>query len=89
MDTCATCKHWDRQKPMESGHKLGLGRCKNVPQLWDATDWDEEGLNFELVEKYRDRKAFAEDGSSYMAHLLTMPDFGCISHTPLDKPLTD
>jgi hypothetical protein len=59
---------------------MGLRRCSAVPQLWDATTWDEDDFEEKLSEWYKDCLAFAEDGEHYSARLLTMPDFGCVMH---------
>ncbi len=82
MATCNKCKHWELAGKCESGHSVGLGRCTAVPLLWDATEWAYDGDSRVLTNEYKNTKAFAQDGSDYRAHLLTMPDFGCVSHQP-------
>jgi hypothetical protein len=85
MDTCKSCKHWERNgTPI--GYSLGLGYCRNIPMFWNATEWDEEGEGRRFIDKYKDHKAFAQDGSDYVAYLLTRQDFGCVSHEPIGLP---
>lgn len=82
---CKGCVHWELAVEYETGHQFGFGRCKNVPMFWDATEWDDERDGRQLIEKYKDRKAFAQDGSDYMARLITAPDFGCIAYLPIES----
>jgi len=81
MNYCRTCKYWTKVEEWATGHHQGLGLCDNVPMLWNATIWNKEGERV-LSDKYKDTKAFAQDGSDYTAYLLTAPDFGCVSHEP-------
>ena len=83
MGTCETCKHWKKPTEDETGYRLGIGRCQNIPMFWDATDWDEEGKGRKFLDQYKNKKAFAQDGSDYLAYLLTKADFGCVSHEAL------
>lgn len=87
MKTCETCKHWKQPEKWTPGYRLGLGRCQNIPMFWDATEWDKEGSR-KFLDQYKDTKAFAQDGSDYMAYLLTRPDFGCVSHEEAE-PIVD
>ena len=80
MENCGTCKHWEVADKHETGHGLGLGRCNNIPMFWDATEWDEDGEGRKFLDQYKNTKAFAQDGSDYSAYLLTLPEFGCVSH---------
>ena len=80
MKTCATCKHWNRSRPYQSGYGLGIGTCDAVVQFWAATEWNEDGDARVFMPEHKDKKAFVQDGSDYYAELLTMPDFGCIQH---------
>lgn len=86
MNTCKTCKHWKKAGPWETGYGLGLGTCGKFPMYWDATEWSEEdeeggvGITRKLNDKYKDNKAFLQDGSDYSADLLTKESFGCVEH---------
>lgn len=79
MRTCETCKHWFKNKDYEDYPIRGLGICENVPMLWEATKWNDDGDRI-LIDKCKDKKAFAQDASDYSAYLLTRNDFGCVSH---------
>ena len=74
---CASCRHWDAQPYAESPH---VRRCKRVPEWWNATTWDEHTFDRVLTAAEKDTLAFANDGSSYAASLLTRPQFGCVMH---------
>ena len=86
MNTCKTCKHWRKAGPWETGHGLGLGTCGKFPMYWDATEWSEDdvgtesGVTRKLNDKYKDNKAFLQDGGDYSAYLLTKESFGCVEH---------
>ena len=51
--------------------------------FWDATEWNSDGDRV-LIEKYKNTRAFVQDGSDYNAVLLTKADFGCTQHEPKD-----
>lgn len=77
---CGNCKHWSERKEFEEGHSIGLGECTKVPMLWYATEWiDDDDEVRRIKAEFIDVKAFACDGSGYMAEILTKPDFGCVS----------
>jgi hypothetical protein len=44
--------------------------------FWHLTDWTDEEDRV-LKEKFKDDKAFVQDGSDYHADLLTLSNFGC------------
>ena len=74
---CVTCKWWSDEATRS---KPELRECDRIPQRWDAFEWDDDAGNWDDVLKpeFADIKAFAEDGSSYRAALVTAPDFGCV-----------
>lgn len=87
MGTCETCKHWTKRKVYETGHSFGLGGCANTPMFWDATEWSDDCSEGRiLLDKYKDTKAFVQDGSDYKADLLTLSNFGCVSYENLTPP---
>ena len=86
MQHCETCKFWQASEH-ETGSNFGLGRCKAAPMFWDATTWDEE-CNRVMLPEYADTKAFVQDGSDYIAKLLTKPDFGCVMHVSANTSST-
>lgn len=73
MKTCKTCQHWGE-------YSKALGRCKKIPLHYDAFEWRADSDNLVVKEKYKDVKAFAQDGSDYIAFLLTQEDFMCVMH---------
>jgi hypothetical protein len=88
-DTCATCSFWVLSRTeLDPGWKIGLGKCTNVPKFFDATEElvnsdDSSGVQYNcqtLKPGYQNVKALALDGDGFVAELLTMPDFGCVSY---------
>ena len=79
MERCKTCKHWKKPES-DFGEMPGAGRCKVVPQFWDATEWSEDGGTRTLKPEYAGRLAFAQGG--FHASLKTLADFGCVQHEP-------
>lgn len=77
---CGTCAHWEQRGEYETGHHMGLGCCKAIPMLWHATQWKGDGAGREFKDEFKNTKAFAQDGSDYMADVLTLPDFGCVAY---------
>jgi hypothetical protein len=77
---CASCRWWDTE-PYSEG--MGVRRCTRIPEWWDATTWSTEG-DFDRVwtPAATGILAFANDGSSYRADLLTLPAFGCVMWEP-------
>ena len=75
---CKNCKYWKETNsyPIE-GEKLG--KCKKVQMFWNCTEWVEKGDDCvrELNKKHKDDKAFVQDGSDYIAYLITKEEFGC------------
>jgi len=76
---CENCKFWDitKQYPLKEGQ---IGECKRVKMFWDNTEWfdNEDGeYRRRLIENSKNDKAFVQDGSDYMAQLLTLTTFGC------------
>jgi hypothetical protein len=80
MNSCNTCKHWQRSEEHEVGHSQGLGRCSAARMLWDYIEWRSDEDNMVFIEGAEKHKHFLQDGSDYMAYMLTRPDFGCVSH---------
>ena len=76
MPRCSTCRWWDIE-PHDEG--MGVSRCLRIPEWWDATTWSDEGDRVWTAEA-NGILAFANDGSSYRADLLTLPNFGCVMH---------
>jgi hypothetical protein len=77
---CSTCKHWERDEPYS--RELGVRRCMRVPEWWEATTWNNDCARVWKPDMVG-TLAFANDGSSYAATLLTLADFGCVMHEAL------
>lgn len=77
-NTCVNCKYWERtdEYPVKG---LKLGTCKMVKMFWDCTEWGEAKDDYarRLRDEFKDQKAFAQDGSDYIAYLITREEFGC------------
>lgn len=89
MGNCSNCQKWAKRKLGQTGYNQGLGKCLDVPAYFDATEESDgvmDGPDRGAVKaEYRGAKAFALDGSGYLAELLVAPDFGCISCAPISK----
>ena len=80
MKLCETCKYWNFERG-EYQEVKGLGKCERIVEIWEATEWSDECIRIELDPTCM---AYAYDGSSYAAGLLTKPSFGCVMHEPKD-----
>ena len=76
---CADCKYW--REYGEKPKNIELGKCDKVKMFWDRTIWSEDGEDRIMVDPTE--KAFVQDGSDYMAYLLTAHDFGCVQFEPI------
>ena len=47
--------------------------------FWNCTEWVEKGDDYvrELNNEHKNDKAFVQDGSDYIAYLITKEEFGC------------
>lgn len=83
---CKDCRHWQEGGDRDYSKIVGGGYCKRATQFWDSTEWDKcptDNEGWGEVEIIRVRKNtndlhFVQDGSDYMANLITLPDFGCV-----------
>jgi len=80
MKNCKNCKFWDSDYPYPEG--IPVGKCLRIKMLWDCTEWTEDYFHMVMKQEFSEEKAFVQDGSDYMAHLLTFGDFGCNQHEP-------
>lgn len=78
---CDQCKHWNR-KSDDNYHvhgdaiEVGLGQCAIPKPFWDATEWNKDGKRV-MSPEFDHVMIFAQDGSDYMAVVLTRPHFFC------------
>ncbi len=85
MDSCESCKYWGTGDDDDNKLNGSLKPCTKVRMFYDCTDWNddvesENYCNRELMDKYKDHKAFVQDGSDYKATLYVMSDFGCVQY---------
>lgn len=78
---CKNCKYWEIKNSYPIKNTI-IGECKRVKMFWDSTEWTgEETEDFDIIRKLKKEnvndKAFVQDGSDYMASLLTLEEFGC------------
>ncbi len=79
---CDGCKLWLKEKDSYGAIK-GLGECKKVVMLWEATEWtkDEDGeddyCNRTVKPELVGQMSFVSDASQYHATLWTKPQFFC------------
>lgn len=81
---CKNCKHWAESANALKGYRIG--KCERVGMFWNRTDWKEvkeDQWERVLNPEYKNDKAFAQDGSDYMATLETLEDFGCVQFESL------
>ena len=85
MERCKTCKHWEAYKSDEWGALIGAGICHAAREIWEVTEEHETTDGKSRYKTLRPEHAgvmsIVEDGSSYRAGLITMPDFGCVQHS--------
>ena len=86
MNLCKTCKHWKGQGKVITNHV--------VNDVINPVEWETGKpmvMPFEIRECRHPSKTFCEqpveengfgvcDGSTYMAALITGPEFGCVRH---------
>ena len=79
---CKNCEHWINSK--DYLNSLRLGTCYRIGMFWERTKWKEIDGKYQrvLLDKYKDDKAFAQDGSDYRASLETLETFGCNQFEP-------
>ena len=85
MKRCATCKHWEPYKDDEYLILRGSGICHAAKELWESSEPQEDPSDDWLAYRVLKPEAagvlsFVQDGSNYMAKLVTMPNFGCVQH---------
>lgn len=82
MNTCLTCKYWEKLDE-RSAELSEIGRCKAVVDYWYATKWiDEDECDKRVLKKqYTNKLAFTNSASDY-AELYTFPAFGCMQYKP-------
>ena len=88
MERCKTCKHWERYKDDEYGALRGAGICHAAKELWESSESQEDPddglLEYQALKpELAGVLSFVQDGSNYMAKLVTMPDFGCVQYEAL------
>ncbi len=73
---CATCQHWetdaDHTTPIE------VRRCRFVPMWHNTLEWGTLDYEEKFQPEFVGRLAFAVDGSTYYAALITAAEFGCV-----------
>jgi hypothetical protein len=76
---CKDCKYWSERDQYEDDKGVDVRKCTRVKMFWDCTEWGDEDNNYErrFTKQAEGDKAFVKDGSDYIAHLLTLGDFGC------------
>ena len=80
MNTCETCKFWQKPSDYSGVGKLGLRHCTAALMFWDSTQWDEDGEKRTFMPAAESTTAFVQDGSDYHASLYTRPTHGCTMH---------
>lgn len=87
---CDQCKHWDTAEiqPEWDAEAIGFHKCKAVRERWGIQDEASHGLDWDASNEdgtwmkvrndaLKESKAYVQDGSQYMADLVTGPDFFC------------
>lgn len=76
---CDACRWWTKKTDYVEPTEGGLGICGRAMPFWEASEWADVGDDYQRVRKdeFKDRRFFAQDGSDYVATVLTGPDFFC------------
>lgn len=75
MQTCKTCRHWDRNFAFETGER---GYCLGAPHVYDRSP---VGLSMaDLAVLY---------ATESNAWLLTLGEFGCVLHEPAPETVQE
>lgn len=82
MNTCKTCKYWEKHSTEHTD--FIIGDCNKIKTYWDSTEWNYSYTGRTRAEEAKNDLAFVQDGSDYYAVLLTLPDFGCVHHCEPD-----
>ena len=90
---CDSCKHWHTKEvqPEWDAEAIGFHKCKAVRERWDIQDKASEGLDWDASQEdgkwskvrndaLKASRAYVQDGSQYIADLVTGPDFFCALH---------
>ncbi len=77
--TCNKCKWWEKNENGGYKTKINLGECRRAKPFWEQTEWNGDEYEFERVLKPEcaNDLFFVQDGSDYMATLLTRSNFSC------------
>ena len=87
---CATCRFWGvREHDDWESRDIGARLCEYAEEIWRVTTWSEDANKQVLLPEYVDHLAFTQDGSGYVAYLLTKADFGCVAHQAADAMLAE
>lgn len=74
---CDECKHWDKD---DEDRIAGLGYCRRAHAFWDRSEWrDEDDGTYHrvLLPEAAGDMMFCQDGSDYLAFLITKAQFYC------------
>lgn len=81
---CKNCIYWKdgEYNKLAQLKSTRINFCTMTEQFWDTTEWnrnsdDDYYTPRVLKEEFKNQKAFTQDGSDYMADLITTEDFGC------------
>ncbi len=80
-EQCKQCRFWklDGELFWELKNVPGEFRyCKKAIEAWEATSWEKVDGKTVYTLKDPDQKMYVNDGSMYMANLITRSDFGCV-----------
>lgn len=86
--TCKECKHWREEKEDWTATGIGFRKCMAIRERWRIEEDATRGLEYDDVEgsdfvtkrrnAFKTARAYVQDGSEYVADLITGPDFGCV-----------
>lgn len=92
---CDGCKYWNLKEghtpnpnpdwPREEDVRPTVGLCEKAQPYWETTEWrprDQGGPVRVSKPEFEGLKMFVQDGSDYVATLLTTADFFCAHHEP-------
>lgn len=80
---CKKCKFWNKETDFSYPANFDFGKCERVMLFWDATKWNKDYKKIVLTKEAENNLAFVQDGSDYMAELITIGNFGCVQFEPI------
>lgn len=90
---CKDYKFWKESDKNDYSKLIAVGYCKKAKMFWESTEWhyNDEALEVtrELKPEFKENGVFVQDGSDYLAYMITQPNFGCVKFETKDTNTLD